>query len=104
MYGSVETENCVRIHRPAALSYCTIGSPSLFVSQPPPKPAQTALPAFGKPAAIAPVDLLNTAKAVLTHWTYWVAPTVPLVSGGAQHPADAPQTATPAKLWPDVVA
>ena len=38
-YGVVDTENCVRIQRLAALSYCTMGSPSLLVSHPPPKPA-----------------------------------------------------------------
>src|SRR5438552_1601088 len=60
-----------------------MGSPSLLVWQPPPKPDQSELPAVG-PATSAPVDLLNTAKDSFTHWTYCVAPTAPLVSGGAE--------------------
>ena len=77
------TENWVRIQRFAILSYSTIGSPSLFASHPPPNPAQTALPAFGKPGRIAPVALSKTARSTFTHWTYCVAPTAPTVSGGA---------------------
>ena len=59
-----------------------IGSPLLSVAQRPPNPDQSVFPAAG-PYTIAPVDLLKTAKEVFTHWTYWVAPTAPLVSGGA---------------------
>src|SRR5262245_42277369 len=59
-----------------------MGSPSLLVWQPPPKPAHNVLPAVG-PAILAPVALSNTAKDVFTHWTYWFRPTAPLVSGGA---------------------
>src|SRR5690348_1945249 len=68
----------------ACWSYCTIGSPSLFAWQPPPKPDHRVLMALGKPAASAPVVLAYTPKAVLTICTYCVAPTAPLVSGGAQ--------------------
>src|SRR5579864_6075280 len=59
-----------------------MGSPSLLVWHPPPKPDHSVFPAVG-PAIKAPVDLLKTAKEVLTHCTYCVAPTVPSVSGGA---------------------
>src|SRR5450759_1220756 len=96
-------ENWVRIQRLLILSYWTIGSPSLFVAQPPPRLAQIALPAMGRPIS-APVVLLKTAYAVFTHWTYCVAPTAPIVSGGAQQPAPAPHTPTPSKLRPLVVA
>src|SRR6266404_9053783 len=58
-----------------------MGSPSLFVSHPPPKAAQRAFPSVG-PATSAPVTLSNTANSALTHCTYCVAPTAPLVSGG----------------------
>src|ERR1700682_5291775 len=58
-----------------------MGSPSLFVSHPPPKAAQRAFPSVG-PATRAPVTLSKTAKPALTHCTYCVAPTAPLVSGG----------------------
>src|SRR5215813_4730328 len=60
-----------------------MGSPSLLVWQPPPKPAQSAFPAVG-PATRAPVALSKTAKEEFTHCTYWVAPIAPLVSGGAE--------------------
>ena len=53
---------------------------------------------------MAPVDLLKTAKEVLTHCTYWVAPAAPLVSGGApvaEKPGN--PTPTPSKLRPGVV-
>src|SRR5437016_4312901 len=70
------------IHRPAALSYCTIGSPSFVLSHFPPKPCHMVLPAAG-PYTVAPVALSNTAKDSLTHCTYCVAPTAPFVSGGA---------------------
>src|SRR4029078_5328144 len=36
------------------------------------------------PSTEAPVDLFQTCSASLTIWTYWVRPTSPLVSGGAQ--------------------
>src|SRR5215475_3211518 len=62
----------------------TIGSPSLLISQPPPKPAHRVLPSVGA-ATSAPVVLLNTAKERFTHCTYWVKPAAPLVSGCAQH-------------------
>src|SRR5215467_7428991 len=80
--GVVETENWLKTQRLASLSYSTIGSPSLLVWQPPPKPAHSEFPAVG-PATNAPVDLLKTANELLTHWTNCVAPTAPLVSGGA---------------------
>src|SRR5450631_305860 len=81
-YGVVETENWLKIQRWASLSYSTIGSPSLFVWQPPPNPDHNVLPAVG-PAINAPVVLLKTANEVFTHCTYCVVPTVPSVSGGA---------------------
>src|SRR5262245_12051018 len=68
--------------RLAALSYWTIGSPSLLVSHFPPKPNHNVLPAAG-PYRMLPVALSNTANDSLTHWTYCVAPTMPFVSGGA---------------------
>src|SRR5215471_3508749 len=83
----------------------TIGSPSLLVSQPPPKPAHSVLPSVG-PATRAPVVLSNTAKERFTHCTYWVRPTAPLVSGGAQHgenPGGVPSP-MPSKLSPTVRA
>src|SRR5574337_1464900 len=76
-----------------------MGSPSLLLWQPPPKPYQRVLPAVG-PEIRAPLDLLNTANEVFTHCTYWVLPTVPLVSGGAPVTLNpycpAPR---PSKLW-----
>ena len=53
---------------------------------------------------MAPVALLKTAKDVLTHCTYWVAPAAPFVSGGApvtEKPGN--PTPTPSKLRPGVV-
>jgi hypothetical protein len=79
----VLTENCVKIHRFAALSYCTIGSPSLLVSQSPPNPLHSVLPSVG-PAISAPFVLLNIANDPFTHCTYCVNPTTPFVSGGAK--------------------
>src|SRR5215467_10809814 len=70
-----------------------MGSPSLFVWQPPPKPDHNVLPAVG-PAIRAPLVLLKMANEVLTHCTYCVAPTVPFVSGGA------PVTLKPYCPWP----
>src|SRR5258706_8908446 len=58
-----------------------MGSPSLLSSQPPPNPAHRELPSNG-PATIAPLVLSNTANSRLTHCTYCVSPTAPLVSGG----------------------
>ena len=81
-YGVVETENWLITQRFASLSYCTMGSPSLLVSQSPPNPDHTVLPSTG-PRIMAPVALSNTANDAFTHCTYWVAPTAPLVSGGA---------------------
>src|SRR5215472_1143974 len=83
----------------------TIGSPSLLISQAPPKPAHRVLPSVG-PATRAPVVLSNTAKERFTHCTYWVKPTAPLVSGGAQHgekPGGVP-CPRPSKLSPTVGA
>src|SRR5258708_14291954 len=37
-----------------------------------------------RPSSRAPVLLSKTAKDSLTHWTYCVAPTAPLGSGGAE--------------------
>src|SRR5215471_7155699 len=59
-----------------------MGSPSLLVWHPPPKPDHSVFPAVG-PEINAPVDLLKIANEVFTHCTYCVAPTVPSVSGGA---------------------
>src|ERR1019366_1574479 len=81
-YGVVETENWLITQRLASLSYSTMGSPSLFASQPPPNPDQRTLPAAGPPTR-PPSLLLKMAKYVFTHCTYWVAPTAPLVSDGA---------------------
>src|ERR1039457_2309831 len=78
----VETENWLITQRLASLSYSTMGSPSLFSAQPPPNPDHRTLPATG-PATRPPLLLLKMAKSVFTHCTYWVAPTAPLVSGGA---------------------
>src|SRR5215472_19003856 len=83
----------------------TIGSPSLLISQAPPKPAHSVLPSVG-PATRAPVVLSNTAKERFTHCTYWVKPAAPLVSGGAQHgekPGGVP-CPRPSKLSPGVRA
>src|SRR5690349_16307851 len=80
--GEVETANWVMIQRCAALSYMTIGSPLLSVSQRPPKPLHNVLPAAG-PKVMAPDTLSKTANDEFTHCTYCVAPTAPLVSGGA---------------------
>ena len=66
-YGVVLTENCVMTHRSANLSYLTIPSPSLFVSQPPPAPDQSALVGSG-PNDNDPL-LLKIANDELTIWT-----------------------------------
>src|SRR5258708_1687056 len=39
---------------------------------------------MGPPLSSVPMLLSKTAKDSLTHWTYCVAPTAPLVSGGAE--------------------
>lgn len=39
--------------------------------------------------------LSNTANDRFTHWTYWVRPTAPLVSGGAQHGLNPDGTSCP---------
>src|SRR5690242_6052107 len=94
MYGALNT-GCARTHRPAALSYCAIGSPSLLVSQGPPKPDQSEFPAVG-PCTRAPVALSNTAKSRFTHCTNCVVPAAPFVSGGAQQSEKLPRpTPTP---------
>src|SRR5262249_41770959 len=80
-----------------------MGSPSLLASQGPPKPCQSVLPAAG-PKSTAPVALSKTANDVLTHCTYCVAPTAPLVSGGALVTLNPGRpTPTPSKLIPAVV-
>src|SRR5207302_9355159 len=50
----------ILIRRCASLSHCTMMSPSLWVSQRPPKPDQSAPPSMG-PAMTAPVRLSKTA-------------------------------------------
>src|SRR5258708_32094373 len=62
-----------------------MGSPSLLTAQGwvAPSARKSWLPAMG-PSSRAPVVLSKTAKDSLTHWTYCVAPTAPLVSGGAE--------------------
>src|SRR5260370_42486294 len=76
-------------------------SPSLCVSQVPPKPFQNAFPGVG-PITVAPVVLSNTSKVTLTHSTNCVAPTAPLVSGGTKGPPLATVSAAlrPSKLSP----
>src|SRR5206468_11317479 len=76
------TESWLKAQRLASLSYSTTGSPSLFAWHSPPNPDHMVLPAVG-PEIRAPVLLLKIANDVFTHCTYCVAPTVPLVSGGA---------------------
>jgi hypothetical protein len=68
--------------RLAIRSYDTVGSPSLLVSQPVPKPVQSVLIGTG-PYTGVPVVLSNTARPTLTVSTNCVAPTAPLLSGGA---------------------
>src|SRR5258708_38126365 len=80
--GVVETENWLSTQRLASLSYNATGSPSLLAAQPLPREENNVLPAVG-PETLAPVVLLKTANEEFTHCTYWVAPTAPLVSGGA---------------------
>src|SRR5215467_8319472 len=60
-----------------------MGSPSSLIWQPPPKLAHSELMACDVPM-MAPVVLSKTPKPVLTICTNCVAPTAPLVSGGAQ--------------------
>src|SRR5574337_657320 len=75
-----------------------MGSPSLLVSQGPPKPAHSVLPLTG-PKRTLPVPLSNTANDRFTHCTYWVAPGAPLLSGGAQQSLKLPNpTPTPMKF------
>src|SRR5260370_39305644 len=83
-----------------------MGSPSLLVWQGPPKPLHSVFPATGNLGSMLPVDLSNTANDRLTHCTYWVRPTAPLVSGGMQHglkPTGTP-CPIPSKLSPIVGA
>src|SRR3954447_10513078 len=75
--------NWLMNQRPASWSYMTTGSPEPLLWQRPPKPAQMVEMPSG-PRTEAPVVLLKTWKPSLTIWTYWVAPTSPFVSGGAQ--------------------
>src|SRR6266853_2386852 len=82
--------------RLASWSYNKTGSPSPAVSHGPPKPVQIVVIPSG-PITEAPVVLLKTWKPSLTICTYCVAPTSPLVSGGAQLHAT-PGNATPSKL------
>src|SRR5205814_6186459 len=86
---------CASTQRRAILSYWAIGSPLLEVSQGPPKPAHKVFPALG-PYTKAPLALSKMANSTLTHWTYWVAPAAPLVSGGVQPFAPTPSELTPA--------
>src|SRR6266566_4190460 len=69
--------------RLASWSYNKTGSPSPAVSHGPLKPLQIVEIPTG-PITEAPVVLLKTWKPSLTICTYCVAPTSPLVSGGAQ--------------------
>src|SRR5262245_19009375 len=74
----------------------TTGSPDPLNSQTPTKPLQIVEMPTG-PRTEAPVVLLKTWKPSLTIWTYCVAPTSPVVSGGAQsHPT--PGNGIPSKL------
>src|SRR5262245_53287540 len=83
------TASCVSTQRCAALSYCTIGSPSLAVWHRPPNPAHNVLPAAG-PYTGVPVDLSNTANDVFSHSTICVAPTALFESGGAEVTTNVP--------------
>src|SRR3979490_2745675 len=99
MHSSVGTPtpaNCVTTQRLAIWSYSTTGSPLPLLWQTPPNPLQSVLIPDG-PNTDAPVVLLKTWKPSLTIWTYWVAPTSPFVSGGAQLHAT-PGNGTPSKL------
>src|SRR3954470_23308085 len=85
------------------MSYETTGSPSLCEAQTPPSAWKSVLPAAG-PYSSAPVVLLKTAKLVLFHCTYCVAPTRPFTSGGLLEGANpARPTPTPSKLTPVAV-
>jgi hypothetical protein len=66
----------------AALSYSTVPSPSLLMSQGGPKPVQSVLPGTG-PYSGMPVVLSKTAIDAFTHSTIRVAPTALFGSGGA---------------------
>src|SRR6185503_10769786 len=79
--------------RSANWSYNTTGSPLPLFSQTPPNPDQR-VAIFAGPKVDAPVVLLKTWKPSFTIWTYWVNPTSPSVSGGAQ------LQATPGKRMP----
>ena len=85
MHSSVGTPpaNCVMTHRFASWSYSTTGSPWPLVAHSPPTPDQSEAIATG-PKTEFPVVLLKTWKPSFTIWTYWVSPTSPFVSGGAQ--------------------
>src|SRR5207248_6521557 len=75
--------NWLMIQRLANWSYRATGSPLPLLWHTPPKPLQIEVMAAG-PRSEAPVVLSNTWYPSLTIWTYWVAPTSPSVSGGAQ--------------------
>src|SRR3954465_2436930 len=94
--GTFEPANCVTTQRPANWSYSTTGSPSPALWHAPPKPFQRLTIETG-PSIDAPVALLKTCRPSLTICTYWVAPTSPFVSGGAQLHAT-PGNGMPSKL------
>src|SRR3989440_1923194 len=76
------------------------GSPSLCDAQTPPSAWKSVLPAAG-PYWRAPVVLSKTAKLVLFHCTYCVAPTRPFTSGGLPEGLNPPSpTPMPSKLTP----
>src|SRR5436309_577622 len=94
--GAVEYDSCVSTQRCAALSYCTIGSPSSVLPQGRSKP-QSVFPSAGSYSTV-PSALLKTANAVFTHCTYCVSPAAPLGSGGAELTVNQP--AGPLKARP----
>src|SRR6059058_4591906 len=94
--GSDDPANWLTSQRLANWSYNSTGSPSALTSQTPPKPLQIVAMPTG-PYTDAPVPLLNTWNAWFTVWAYWVRPTSPLVSGGAQLQVT-PGNAAPSKF------
>src|SRR5260370_41419549 len=84
------------IQRLAIWSYKTTGSPLPLFWQTPPNPLHSVVIPEGANTD-ATVVLSKTWKPSLTIWTYCVAPTSPLVSGGAQLHAT-PGKGTPSKL------
>src|SRR3984893_1706419 len=92
MLSVVSIVNCWMNQRCAIESHRTVPSPSLCVSQSPPKPDHSVL--VFRAACTTPPDLLKTSYSVLTSSTNCVVPAAPSLSGGADPLAPIPRKFT----------